>query len=87
MSEILEQPAHETRRVAGWVNKWRALEDVRCLNGCGAGARRGETYFECACIPPFLSKSEAEAEAADDLMRQIADYGKLLNEWLGAFPR
>jgi hypothetical protein len=34
-----------------------------------------------------LSKSEAEAEAADDLMRQIADYGKLLNEWLGAFPR
>ena len=69
----------------GWRNRWRALCDGR-YTCCGQVANTGQVYWECRCIPAFKTKGEAEADAVDDILCQIQRHGRLVDEWVGAFP-
>lgn len=70
-----------------WVNWYRALED--CNNCCGPGTRAGTVYAD-VCAPcghdPYPSKDIAESEALRDEAEDLAAYGRLINQYLGAFP-
>ena len=44
----------------------------------------GDVYME-GCRLPFATKAEAEADAVHDIVAQIHFYGRLTDEWLGAF--
>jgi hypothetical protein len=84
MSETETQERPKTSEPEAWRNKWRSIHDVGGCPDCPFYVPPGSTYMEC-CLPPFATKAEAEAAAADDIMCQIQYHGRLTDEWLGAF--
>lgn len=74
----------QTSAPQAWRNRWRSLEGGGC-DVCGASAKAGEAYFECRCTPAFPSRTTCEAAAMEDVVRQIARWGRMTDEWLGAF--
>jgi hypothetical protein len=82
-TEIRQRPK-TSEHGGAWRNKWRSVHDVGGCPLCGFYVPVGDVYME-GCRLPFATKAEAEADAVHDIVAQIHFYGRLTDEWLGAF--
>lgn len=78
-------PEKVKKPASRWRNKWRALEYVEC--DCGCPGYAGEEYFEGDCCEPqsYPSKDVAETSAADEQAFDVIEFGRTVDEYLGAF--